>query len=116
MFKIISKQTILASAARTTSANTSATSISTKLYQEANFFLNVTAKSGTSPTLDIVIKTKDPLVAKWHTIATFTQATDVTSEMESVTANLGNEIAAYYTIGGTDTPTFTFSLSMVQKT
>jgi hypothetical protein len=107
--------TIIASAAKGTSANTSATPISVSGYIEANFFLNVTAVSGTSPTLNLTIKTKDPLVDKWHTIATFSEATDVTSEMKSVAANLGTQIAAYYTIGGTNTPTVTFSVSMLAK-
>jgi len=85
-----------------------------ELFQEGNFFLDVTAASGTTPTLDVVIETYDPKTNKWYTIITFTQATAVTNEMKEKTANLGKRIAIKYTIGGTS-PSFTFKVSAMLK-
>ena len=85
------------------------------LFQEGNFFLAVTAKSGTDPNLVVDITTKDPVSGKWFSIATFTAATDVTSEMKPVADNMGRLIRAEWTITGTD-PSFTFSVGVVLKT
>lgn len=106
--------TLLASAARTTSGDTSATPVDVKKYKEAIFFLDVTAVSGTTPTLDVKIKTKDPVSGKWFDLVAFTQATAVTSEMKAVSGLLGSQISVFYTIGGT-TPSFTFSVGAVLK-
>lgn len=105
--------TMLASAARTTSGDTSATPIDVKKYKEAIFFLDVTAVNGT-PTLDVKIKTKDPVSGKWFDLTTFTQATAISSEMKTVSGLLGSQIAAFYTIAGS-TPSITFSLGAVLK-
>ncbi|MCM8900625.1 hypothetical protein KVG29_05200 [Caldicoprobacter algeriensis] len=106
--------TMLASAARTASGDTSATPVDVKKYKEAVFFLDVTAVSGTAPTLDVKIKTKDPVSGKWFDLVNFTQVTAVTSEMKAVSGLLGSQIAVFYTIGGT-TPSFTFSVGAVLK-
>jgi hypothetical protein len=106
--------TMLASAARTASGDTSAIPVDVKKFKEAVFFLDVTAASGTTPTLDVKIKTKDPVSGKWFDLASFTQATGITSEMKAVSGLLGSQIAAFYTIAG-DTPSFTFSLGAVLK-
>jgi len=105
---------ILSSSARTTSGDTSSSPVDTKKYREALFFLDVTAASGTNPTLDVVIKTKDPASGKWFDLVVFTQATGVTSEKKVVSSALGSQIAAFYTITGS-TPSFTFSLGAVLK-
>lgn len=106
--------TMLASAARTASGDTSATPIDVKKYKEAVFFLDVTAVSGATSTLDVKIKTKDPVSGKWFDLVAFTQATAATSEMKAVSGLLGSQIAVFYEIAG-DTPSFTFSLGAVLK-
>lgn len=106
--------TMLASAARTASGDTSAIPVDVKKFKEAVFFLDVTAASGTTPTLDVKIKTKDPVSGKWFDLASFTQATGITSEMKAVSGLIGSQIAAFYTIAG-NTPSFTFSLGAVLK-
>ena len=106
--------TLLASAARTTSSDNTSTPSNVKDYKEANFFLEVTAASGTNPTLDITVKTKDPISGEYHVIATFTQKTTTGREMKTLSANLGAVIAAFWVIGGT-TPSFTFSIGMILK-
>lgn len=84
----------------------------------ANFYLDVTAFSGTTPTLDVKIQEKDPVSGAYFDILTFTQATGVTNERKNYDSSaaelLGKIIRFVATIGGT-TPSFTFSLSMVGK-
>lgn len=104
---------ILPSAARTTSGTSAEFTVGN--YKEASFFLNVTAVSGTTPTLDVKIQTKDPVSGEWFDIVTFTQATGITKERKAdKTIDIGSVIRASYTIGGT-TPSFTFSLGAVVK-
>lgn len=76
--------------------------------------LDVTAASGTSPTLDVKLQGKDPASGEWFDIATFTQATGVTTETVWVgggadTEFLTRTFRVSYTIGGTS-PSFTFSV------
>lgn len=84
----------------------------------ANFYLDVTAVSGTAPTLDVTIQEKDPASGVYFDILTFTQATGVTSQRSNYGSGpgelLGKIIRFVATIAGT-TPSFTFSLSMVGK-
>jgi hypothetical protein len=107
--------TILPSSSRTSSGSTDASPTDATTSKEALFFLDVTAASGTSPTLDVVVKTKDPASGKWFNLVTFTQSVGVTSELKSVSSGLGSDIAVFYTLGGTS-PNFTFSLGAVLKT
>lgn len=86
------------------------------------FCLDVTAKSGTNPTLDVKIENVDPVSGKVDTGAAhaFTQQTAEATEWEhpsDFTANksLSNKIKVTWTIGGTDNPTFTFTLSAIIK-
>lgn len=83
-------------------------------FKEGTFFLRATAKSGTGPTLDVKIQTKDPGGAYWYDLATFTQLTNVGGEMKAVAANLGEYVSVLYTIGGT-TPSWTFYVYGVFK-
>jgi hypothetical protein len=106
--------TLLASAARTTSGNTESTPVSVGWYKEADLFLNVSAASGGSPTLDVVIETQDPASGVWATLTSFTQKTTTGSELKTISTNLGYRIAVKYTIGGS-TPSFTFSVGVVLK-
>jgi Flp pilus assembly protein TadG len=105
---------LLASAARTASGNSQTMPYDVKPYREAVFFLNVSAKSGTNPTLDVKIQTKDPISGQWSDLVSFAQAADVTTEMKTVPAGLGSAIAVSYTIAG-GSPSFTFSVGAVLK-
>lgn len=107
------KQIIMAaSAART------ATGVSDIFYVPQGIavaYLDVTASSGTSETLDVTIVEVDPSNATdVYTIITFTQATGVTNQRKTVNPLLGNLIQAKWTHGGT-TPSFTFSLYLQLK-
>ncbi len=70
--------------------------------------LDVTAASGTNETLDVLIQ-ESMDGGTWYTLETYTQATGVTNAIKKSTETM-RYIRAKWTIGGTDTPTFTFSI------
>jgi len=120
--------TVLASAARTTSANSS--DITNYNARGAIFFINVTAVSGSSPTLNILIQMVDPVSAGTAVIAQLTAnitgtgqyvlivypgATDVGVDLKNPSISEAQDVPlprthnVRYEIGGT-TPSFTFSV------
>jgi hypothetical protein len=110
----LSEVSVLTSASRTASGNTA--SIDVSKYKEAIVFLDVTAVSGTTPTLDVKFQVQDPVSLKWFDVAelTFTQATVVTSQMKSKANLIGSNLRCVYTIGGA-APSFTFSVGLIVK-
>lgn len=84
-------------------------------YTEGLVTLDVTAASGTSPTLAVKIQTSDDGGTTWYDIpnASFTQATAVTKQAIQINT-YGNLIRAAYTVGGT-TPSFTFTVNAILK-
>jgi hypothetical protein len=110
--------TLFASAARTATA----TSAVFAGYGNSNAFiaqLEVTAASGTTPTLDVVIQDSVD-GTNWNTIYTFTQATTTTRAVKRYLTNIAadgpftNQIRAVATIAGTD-PSFTFSVKVYSQ-
>lgn len=80
----------------------------------ARLTLDVTAASGTSPTLDVKIQTRKDADDTWRDLAgtgipAFTQATAAGSQRKCF-SGFDREIRYVATLGGT-TPSFTFSLS-----
>lgn len=70
--------------------------------------LEVTAASGTVPTLDVVIE--DSLDGStWNTIGSFTQATATARQVINITTPFSDTLRVRWTVGGT-TPSFTFSV------
>jgi len=94
--------------------NTQSTPIPCKTEQEGVFYLKITAATGSSPTLDLVIQTYNPMTETWHTLATFDQKTTTGQDEGFVQYGLGEKIACIYTIGGT-TPSFTFTVDVTLK-
>lgn len=83
----------------------------------AVFVLDITAASGTTPTLDINIEEWDELSDTYTVIDTIPQQTGVAKVRQVIngdTTVFGNKIRATWTIGGT-TPSFTFTLSATEK-
>jgi len=78
--------------------------------------IHVTAVSGTDPTLDAVVQ-MDTLNAFTSPtpLITFAQATAVTSQRVEVATSAEQYIRLSYTIGGTDTPTFTIAVSWAPR-
>lgn len=75
--------------------------------------LDVTAKDGTSPTLDLIVYDGPTESGPWSTLYTFVQATGTTNVAAMPTRSPMRYIRAIGTVGGTATPTFTYSLNVV---
>lgn len=74
----------------------------------ARLLLNVTAASGTTPTLNVTMQTSSDN-ATWRSLGTFAQKTAAGSERLSFNG-LDKFVRASWVIAGT-TPSFTFSIS-----
>ncbi len=102
-------ETLVPSAARTTSGNSSVIDG----YGPAKTLrvqLNVTAASGTSPTLNVLIE--DSLDGTtFNTIGSFTQKTTVSREVLNITTPFADRLRVSWTIAGT-TPSFTFAVDV----
>ncbi len=100
-------ETLVASAARTASGDTGTlTGWGTATNIRAQ--LDVTAASGTSPTLNAVIEdTLDG--SNWNTVGTFAQRTAAGREVINITTPFSDRLRVRWTVGGT-TPSFTFSV------
>ena len=71
--------------------------------------IEVTAREVTNPTLDVLIEdTLDE--TNWNTIKAFTRLTATGQEVVDVTTPFSDRIRVSWTIGGTDTPKFTFEV------
>ena len=117
--------TVFASAARTATTTNSSDQSNDPQQKGVRLFLDLTAVSGTSPTLDLKLQVKDPVSAKYEDMAgaAFAQKTSTGQDIitiypgiaetadESISDILGSVWRVVATIGGTDTPTFTYSLS-----
>jgi len=83
------------------------------------FFLDITAVSGTAPTLDAVVQVQDPISQKWQTVVTFAQQNAVTGATTPITAQAivldGENYRAQFTVGGSATPLVTCSLAVVMS-
>lgn len=105
--------TLHASAAETASGQSAG--VDCGAYGEAQALLNVTAVSGTSPTLTVKFQTSDD-GTDWYDLGeSFAQQTAVNKPAVLKLANIGRHLRAVWTIGGT-TPSFTFTLKVVAKT
>jgi len=71
------------------------------LWKYADFYLDVSSLSGTSPTLDVNIQAYDPVTGEWTDIVVFDQVTSPGAQMKVLTAGLGWKVRVKYTIGGT---------------
>jgi hypothetical protein len=103
----------IASAARTASGSQLLTGFPAD-WDELTLYLDVTAVTGTTPTLDVIYEVSDPQ-GNWYTHTSLTQATATTTERKVATAPIGVNGRISWTIAGTDTPTFTFSVGLEAK-
>ena len=99
--------TVLENATHTTTASGTARDNTVATGNGGGAFLIVTAKSGTSPTLDAKITHSADNVT-YADLVTFTQATTTTAEVKTVAAGttVNRYLKAVFTIGGTS-PSFT---------
>ena len=99
--------TLLASAARTTTAaGTAVTGFAAARQLVLQF--NVTAASGTLPSLSVAVQDSVD-GTNYNTIATFATATGVTREVIRLTSAFTNNLRVVWVIEGT-TPSFTFDV------
>lgn len=101
-------EAILPSAARTASGDTGGLTgygPASKLRAQ----LNISAASGTTPTLDAVIQDSIDGGTTWNTIGTFAQKTTVGREVINITNPFTDRLRVQWTIAGT-TPSFTFTV------
>ena len=107
---MISHVDTIFSGTKSESGDTSATPIITKYDKEAIIYFDVSAASGTTPTLDLTLKTYDPVSAKWYELAHFTRKTTTGQDVGYVQYGINEKLAAFYVIGGSN-PSFTFTVS-----
>jgi len=95
----------------TVTANGNSDPINTDYGSVITFFLDVTAVSGTNPTLDVYIDIQDPVSGKWVNQDKFAQVTTTGTWALSVYCR-SNRYRARWVLGGT-TPSFTMSIGAV---
>ena len=83
-------------------------------WDEMTLYIDVTAVSGTTPTLDVDYEVSDAQ-GNWYTHTSLTQATAATTERKVITAPIGVTSRLSWAITGTDTPTFTFTVDAEVK-
>lgn len=116
----ISARTVVASSAKTTTGNSGVISLADVLRVEAgeldvdaiNLLVDVTAVSGTTPTLDLTIEWSHngtDFAVVDGTADTFTQVTAAAKRVKRFTLK-GTDYRIVWTIAGT-TPSFTFAIS-----
>lgn len=79
------------------------------------FFLDVSAATGTSPSLTVSVQTQDPASGKWQNILSFPAQTAATggTPISAITSDLyGVPHRVAWTVSGT-TPSVTFTLAYV---
>jgi len=77
---------------------------------------HVTAASGTDPTLDMTIQTDEYSDFTSPTaLTTFTTATATSAQRSEINVTIERYVRVTYTIGGTDTPSFTFVVSFATR-
>jgi hypothetical protein len=111
----VPQQLTLEASSAKTSSGSSSTASNVGDRKEALVFLNVTAFSGTSPTLDVSLEASDDGGSTWYDIpnSSFTQRTATGKQALQLTV-FGDTIRPKWTVGGT-TPSFTFAVKAVLK-
>jgi hypothetical protein len=91
------------------SGNTYGTPFKNRAFTRGRAFLQVTAASGTSPTLDVNVVGKYPQTDSYHNIGTFPTQSTTGAAMIKLDTPLPSLISVEWTIGGT-TPSFSFNV------
>lgn len=104
------QQTIAPSAARTTTGTGTGT---TTVGRAQVAKLDVTAASGTTPSLTVTIQ-DSPDGSAWTTRDTFAAKTTTGTEIRALPRGLDTNVRASWTISGT-TPSFTFSVQVASN-
>ena len=101
-----------ASSAKTATGN-SASALTNASARNALFAVNVTAASGTTPTLVVKVQVQDPVSSTWIDLPGAASASITATGAYLITAtNLPRTYRLAWTIGGTS-PSFTFSVGLI---
>lgn len=104
-------ETVVPGAARSAATGNSGTLTEYGAANTIRAQLDVTAASGTTPTLNVLIE--DTLDGtNWNTVGTFAQKTAAGREVINITTPFSDTLRVSWSIGGT-TPSFTFSVRWV---
>lgn len=99
----------------TTSGNTDPINIRSNIGNNLRIQLNVTATSGTTPTLAVTVQDTVDGGANWNNLTpAFTTATGITRQVINIPAPYGYLIRLNYVVGGT-TPSFTFQADGIAR-
>lgn len=109
------KEIVLQAEGTAVTANGSVAGVDVSSYKEALLFIDVTAVTGSTPTLNLYVETYDFNSAKWYTVPGVTIA-QITAAGQVVAAltNFGETIRLRAVVGGTS-PSFTYGASVVAK-
>ncbi|MEM4975713.1 MAG: hypothetical protein QXT64_00135 [Desulfurococcaceae archaeon] len=99
---------LLPSGARTASGNTGDIDVGRFLYGE--ICIDITAVSGTNPTLDVYIEGKDQYTGKYKVLFSHTGLNSVQTIWDTITLLAFRYLRVRWVVGGTS-PSFTFSVS-----
>lgn len=103
------RERVVASAARTATGNSGALPSDYSAAKTIRAQLNVTAASGTTPNLVVLIEDSVDDGATWSTVGTFAAKTAVGREVINITNPFGPKLRVSWTVTGT-TPSFTFAV------
>jgi hypothetical protein len=109
-----SKTATLYSAEAVSATGTNTPSMDVRQFKEVTLLINVTAVSGTSPTLDLDLDASND-GATWYKHSDLTQLTAVAKSVAKITGNIANFIRLSSTIGGSSTPIVTLTVIAVAK-
>lgn len=117
----VRSQTLLASAARTANSESTGVDMFGGNYgtvqqhyaKRMAVYLVATAKTGTTPTLDVEVQDSADNV-NWTRVGTFTQLNDaIGSERKQFEGPFRRYVRVKYTFGGSATPGYTFAVTAV---
>ena len=100
--------------------DTSSASVESGRFTEATIYIKVTAKAGTSPTIDFDVQTSHDN-SEWHKDSDVTQISDPTvstaylAPAVKVTSCIGKYIRLNPTVGGSSSPSMTVTAKVVLK-
>ena len=115
--RYVGEMELLPSAARTNATAANGADVDVSQFSEGEILLDVTAVSGTSPTLTLTLEVKSRLAAGYFTHTALESALAIAGAVKKryAVTNFGGIIRVVHNVGGT-TPSITYSLTFVGKT
>jgi len=101
----------------TANGNTQSSPLNVSNYQELHMYIDITAVSGTSPTLDVYLQSQSPSSSNWVDVQQLWSSLNSTGTYYNYVGALGvaENVALRWVIGGTNSPSFTVTLEYILK-